>query len=116
MAGKHGLNRYIRFSTHVEEARWDDVERKWKTQVKVVGAKDAEFGDSYTISSDFLISAVGQLNYPQYPSIEGLDDFGGKTMHSARWDWSYDWKGKKIGVIGNGMQSASPVNKRLLKD
>jgi hypothetical protein len=23
-------------------------------------------------------------------------------MHSARWDWSYDLRGKKIGIIGNG--------------
>ncbi|KAK3050258.1 hypothetical protein LTS18_012611 [Coniosporium uncinatum] len=27
-------------------------------------------------------------------------------MHSARWDWSYDMKGKKIGMIGNGATAA----------
>ena len=43
------------------------------------------------------------LNYPKYPDIEGLDEFKGKMMHSARWDWSYDLKGKKVGIIGNGM-------------
>lgn len=54
------------------------------------------------ITSDFLISAVGQLNQPQYPRIPGLDTFSGKTLHSARWDWGYDLKGKKIAVVGNG--------------
>lgn len=105
MAAKYDLNRYIRFSSSVEEARWDDEERKWKTNVKVVGSKDAEFGEEYTITSDFMVSGVGQLNYPYYPSIEGIDDFKGKMMHSARWDWSYDLKGKKVAIIGNGQYS-----------
>jgi cation diffusion facilitator CzcD-associated flavoprotein CzcO len=70
--------------------------------VKVTGGKDAEFSPNYTIESDFLISAVGQLNQPRYPDIEGLNDFKGKIMHSARWDWSYDMQNKKIGVVGNG--------------
>ena len=71
--------------------------------VKVTGGKDAEFSPSYSIESDFLISAVGQLNQPRYPDIEGLEDFKGKIIHSARWDWSYNMEGKKIGIIGNGM-------------
>jgi len=50
-----------------------------------------------------LISAVGQLNVPHEPEIPGLHEFEGKMMHSARWDWSYDLKGKRIAVIGNGM-------------
>lgn len=94
----------------VEEARWDEDEKKWKTAVHVEGAKDSEFAERYTISSDFLLSAVGQLNYPQYPSIPGIDDFKGKIMHSARWDWSYDIKGKKVGIIGNGKAYIIPIS------
>ncbi|KAL1954542.1 hypothetical protein VTO42DRAFT_1052 [Malbranchea cinnamomea] len=109
VSGKYGLTRYIRFSSFVDEARWDDEARKWKTHVKVTGAKDAEFVEEYTITSDFLVSAVGQLNYPHYPSIEGLNDFKGKMMHSARWDWSYDLKGKKVGIIGNGASAAQII-------
>ena len=86
----------------MDEARWDDQERKWKTHVTVTGSKDAEFVEEYTITSDFLVSGVGQLNYPHYPSIEGIDDFKGKLMHSARWDWSYSLKGKRVAIIGNG--------------
>lgn len=68
----------------------------------MTGEKDSEFSPAYTISSDFLISAVGQLNQPRYPDIEGLESFKGKVMHSARWDWSYNLEGKRIGIIGNG--------------
>ncbi|PGH15402.1 hypothetical protein AJ80_05586 [Polytolypa hystricis UAMH7299] len=109
VAEKYKLARYIRFNSSVEETRWDDAARKWNTAVTVAGAKDSEFGEQYTITSDFLVSAVGQLNFPQNPSIPGLDDFKGKMMHSARWDWSYDLKGKRIAVIGNGATAAQIV-------
>lgn len=102
VASKYGLYKHVRFSTSVEEARWDEAEKKWKIDVKVLGGKESEFHSAYTITSDFLVSAVGQLNSPSWPGIPGLEEFKGKKMHSARWDWSYQLEGKRIGVIGNG--------------
>ncbi|KAJ5946465.1 hypothetical protein N7454_003304, partial [Penicillium verhagenii] len=102
IAEKYGLYKHVRFNSTVEEARWNDTESKWQVSVKVTGQKDSEFSSDYTINSEFLISAVGQLNAPSQPNIPGIDDFQGKMMHSARWDWSYDLKGKRIAIIGNG--------------
>lgn len=87
----------------MKEARWDDAALQWKVDVAVSGEKDSQFQPSYQLATDFLVSAVGQLNVPSWPDIAGLHDFGGKLMHSARWDWSYDFAGKKVAVIGNGM-------------
>ena len=109
VAHKYQLYRYVRFNTSVDSAKWDDAEKKWKTQVTVQGAKDAEFGSSYTLTSDFLVSAVGQLNVPKLPDIDGVDQFKGKLMHSARWDWSYDLRGKKVAIIGNGATAAQII-------
>ena len=109
MAQKYELYRHIRFTTAVEAAKWDGAEKKWNTTVSVQGAKDAEFGSSYTITSDFLVSAVGQLNSPKVPDIPGVDEFRGKLMHSARWDWSYDLRGKKVAIIGNGATAAQII-------
>lgn len=103
MAHKYKLYKYIRFNTSVEAATWDDESCRWKVDVNVIGAKDSEYSPKYTIECDFLVSAVGQLNQPRYPDIEGLDTFQGKLMHSARWDWSYQIEGKRIVIIGNGM-------------
>lgn len=100
VAHKYQLYRYIRFNTAVQEARWDDEAKKWNVAVEVLGGKDAEFGKEYTVACDYLVSAVGQLNMPRMPDIEGLEGFKGKVMHSARWDWSYDLKGKKAAIIG----------------
>jgi cation diffusion facilitator CzcD-associated flavoprotein CzcO len=49
-----------------------------------------------------LINACGVLNNWKWPSIPGLHDFKGHLTHSAQWDWNYDFKDKKIAVIGAG--------------
>ncbi|KAL5339466.1 hypothetical protein BJX70DRAFT_397667 [Aspergillus crustosus] len=109
VAEKYGLYTYIRFNSEVKEARWDDKEMKWKVAVEVSGDKDNQFTHSYALTSDFLISAVGQLNFPREPDIPGLRDFRGKMMHSARWDWTYSFDNKRIAIIGNGATSAQIV-------
>ncbi|KAL4768212.1 hypothetical protein BDW60DRAFT_219933 [Aspergillus nidulans var. acristatus] len=109
IAGKYGLYPHIRFNSTVEEARWDDEARKWKIKVSVSGAKDAQFQEGYELSANVLISGVGQLNQPAWPDIEGMNEFQGKSMHSARWDWTYDFKGKRIAVIGNGATATQIV-------
>ena len=105
MAQKYELYKYSRFNTSATKAEWDEVELKWKTTVQVEGGKDSEFGDSYTIESDFVVAGVGQLSAPRYPKIPGLNSFKGKTMHSARWDWSYSLENKRVAVIGTGRQT-----------
>ncbi|EHL01520.1 putative Uncharacterized monooxygenase y4iD [Glarea lozoyensis 74030] len=109
VAHKYQLYKHIRFSTSVEEVRWDAPSNTWKTKITRLGAKDAEFGEHYTITSNFLVSGVGQLNVPKYPDIQGVDSFKGKSMHSARWDWDYDLRGKRIGIIGNGATAAQII-------
>ena len=45
----------------------------------------------------------------KWPDIPGLDSFKGKLLHSARWDNSYDYEGKVIGVIGVGSSAIQIV-------
>ena len=63
---------YIRFNTSVEQATWDDVEKKWKVDVRVSNGKDSEYASAYTITSDYLVSAVGKyLNAPFRHALVG---------------------------------------------
>lgn len=41
--------------------------------------------------------------------MEGIADFKGKLLHSARWDNSYSFEGKKVAVIGNGSSGVQIV-------
>ena len=59
VARKHELYKYARFDTSVTKATWDEEQLRWRTKVKVEGGNDSEFGDSYTIESDFIVSGVG---------------------------------------------------------
>ena len=105
----------MRFNSDVSESRWNDETKKWHTKVtQASGSKEAQYQEGYTITSDFLVSAVGQLNVPKWPEIEGIDGFSGKTMHSARWDWSYDVAGKKVAMLGSGESRAMNQNDSLL--
>jgi cation diffusion facilitator CzcD-associated flavoprotein CzcO len=106
VAQEYNLYQHVRFNTTVENATWDDQTKKWKVEVSTAkGSKDAEFSAGYVINADFLVSAVGQLNVPKWPKIPGIEEFKGKIIHSARWDWSCDLTGKKIAVVGNGKPS-----------
>lgn len=90
----------------MEATTWNDSTHQWETSLTVLGGKAAEYGASYTVTSDFAISAVGQLNVPRYPNITGLDSLQDRMMYSARWDPNYDLKGKKVAMIGNGATAA----------
>ncbi|KAF5253499.1 hypothetical protein FANTH_1570 [Fusarium anthophilum] len=102
VAQKYGLYKFVRFSSEVTAAEWDPESHEWNVAIQVLAGKEAEFCPRYTIKASFLIAGVGQLNEPFWPKITGQENFQGKAMHSARWDWSYDFAGKRVGIIGNG--------------
>jgi 4-hydroxyacetophenone monooxygenase len=90
---------HIRFGTEVVGARWDEATARWTVEVRSV---DAEDGATETLVANAVISAVGQLNRPKLPDIEGRDSFEGLAMHSAQWVEGTDLRGKRVAVIGTG--------------
>ncbi|WP_447756126.1 flavin-containing monooxygenase [Sphingopyxis fribergensis] len=95
-AREYGLAARAQFNSKVESARWDDDADQWEV---VVSKPD---GSTSTHRADYLFSAVGLLNIPQYPQIEGLDSFSGDVIHTSRWPAGTDLAGKRVAVIGNG--------------
>ncbi|MCA1243312.1 NAD(P)/FAD-dependent oxidoreductase [Stappia stellulata] len=96
VADRVGLREKTRFSTRVEEARWDGDSRKW-----VLRLRDAK-GTLTTERCDILMSAVGVLNTPQVPDIPGADTFPGIRTHTAQWPEDLDVTGKHVALVGNG--------------
>jgi 4-hydroxyacetophenone monooxygenase len=94
-----GIWDHIRFETEVNHAAWQEDAAVW--EVTFTGPCGAASN-----SHQLLISAVGQLNRPNYPDIKGRDSFGGPHFHSARWDHSVDLTSKRVGVIGTGASAA----------
>jgi 4-hydroxyacetophenone monooxygenase len=56
-----------------------------------------------------LVSGVGHFNRPHIPPIEGLDEFAGPCMHTARWDHTVQLAGKRIAVVGSGASAMQLV-------
>ena len=93
---KHDIGKHVRFQTEVTEAAWDDATATWTI------AADGPDGEMTTLSARAVISAVGQLNRPHLPVIDGQGTFSGPAFHSAEWDHSVDLRGKRVAMIGAG--------------
>ena len=91
------LRKHIRFSTEVVHAVWDEPTATWSVTVQEPD------GTQSTLTANAVISAVGQLNRPSYPTtIKGFSDYEGPAFHSARWRHDVSLKGKRVAVIGTG--------------
>lgn len=95
-AAKHQLYRYLRLSTTVVRAWYEDATHQWAVEVE--GVESAR----EIIHCDVLITAVGSLNQPKFPSIPGWEQFKGVSFHTAEWRHDVSLYGKRVGLIGNG--------------
>ena len=100
---KYDVLEKIRFETEVVSAQWDESGRSWS-----VALRDGAGGEEISEFSA-IVSAVGQLNRPNIPSIEGLEQFQGHTFHSAEWRHDVDLTGKRVAVIGTGASALQLV-------
>jgi 4-hydroxyacetophenone monooxygenase len=93
---KYDIGGHVRWDTEVTEARWDDVTATW-----TVTARGPD-GTVSELPARAVISAVGQLNRPHLPVIDGQRDFVGPSFHSTEWDHGVDLRGKRVAMIGAG--------------
>jgi 4-hydroxyacetophenone monooxygenase len=96
IAAKYDLKKHVRFETLVETLAWDEARGVWRATLK---GKD---GKTEVVEANAVVTAVGQLNRPRFPDIEGLGSFEGPAFHSAEWRHDVDLKGKRVAVIGTG--------------
>ena len=89
----------IQFNTEVTAMTWSDATSSWTLEVVTPD------GES-TIEANVVISAVGQLNRPVLPAIDGRESYTGEWWHSARWPESIDLVGKRVAIIGTGSSAS----------
>jgi cation diffusion facilitator CzcD-associated flavoprotein CzcO len=90
-AERFGLGSHLRAGIAVRSLTFDEREGRWQ----------ARFADGRQTSARVVISAVGQLSEPFTPEIDGLSDFAGPVLHTARWDRSVKLGGQCVALIGN---------------
>ena len=92
---RHRITEHVRFSTEVLEAEFDD-DATWSVRIRNPD------GTEETLTARAVISAVGQLNRPLIPHIDGAESFAGPAFHTAQWDHDVDLTGKDVVLIGAG--------------
>ncbi|PWY76999.1 FAD/NAD(P)-binding domain-containing protein [Aspergillus heteromorphus CBS 117.55] len=99
---KWELKKHVVLNTRLLGATWNEEHGKWKLKLEQDGAFLQD-------EADILINGGGIQNRWKMPDIAGLDQFKGKLLHTAAWDKTYDWTGKRIAVIGNGSSALQVV-------
>src|SRR5690606_6575446 len=97
-AEAEGLLDNIRFGTNVRDVAWHEAQSRWilTTSTGVVTARAVVF-------------AAGRLTGPRIPNVPGVSSFAGVSFHSARWDHTADFSGKRVAVIGSGASAIQIV-------
>jgi len=107
---KFGLREHMVFNTSCEGAIWLASENRWEVQLV-----DQITKEKYTQKASIMVSAIGSIAEPRKANFPGMEDFQGTIFHTARWNTKYDYKGKRMALIGNGC-SAAQVVPSVVKD
>lgn len=90
-ADRFGVAGHLRFGHEVTRARWLDDTQRWEITTS-----------RGVLTADVFVVATGALSEPATPALPGIERFGGKAFHSARWDHGRDLAGRRVAVIGTG--------------
>lgn len=91
-----GARSHSCFNTEVTRAVYEETTASWVVQLRDSG------GSVKTEHFQAVVSAVGSLNRPKLPSVDGLERFAGLSFHSSDWPQDLDVTGKRVALIGSG--------------
>jgi cation diffusion facilitator CzcD-associated flavoprotein CzcO len=97
-AVEEGIEPHVRYGAEMSSARWSARESRWEVTTT-----------AGTWWARVLVVAAGRLAEPRIPDVEGLEDFDGPVMHTARWDDAVALAGARVGVVGTGSSAAQVV-------
>lgn len=92
LVAEYQLEELIRFGQNVSSMAFDETAGLWRIETT--------HGERHTARA--VVMAPGPLSNASLPKMAGIENFKGKMIHSAMWDHSYDFTGKRVAVIGTG--------------
>jgi len=96
---KFDIKKYTRTNQSVTRLTYNEDTCLWFVET--------ESGERY--SARFIIDTSGVLANPHIPEIQGAETFQGAKFHTAQWDHSVPYEGKRVGVIGSGCSGVQVV-------
>ncbi|EDY86661.1 flavin-containing monooxygenase FMO [gamma proteobacterium HTCC5015] len=95
---KYGLRDKTDTQTNVQSVTWNNEAHGWD-----VATNNGHYRAKY------LINASGPLSTPVIPNFPGRDSFQGEAFHTNHWNQHYDYRGKKVAIIGSGASAAQVI-------
>lgn len=93
VADKFALRDHMQFGCRVEAMHFNEATDTWHLTLN----------DGRTLTTHFVITALGILSIPTMPKFDGMDSFKGTSFHPFRWPHEpFSLEGKRVGVIGTG--------------
>jgi len=96
---KFDIRKYTKTNQSVTKLTYDEGEFLWHVETATGGRYVARF----------IIDTSGVLANPHIPDIKGAETFQGAKFHTAQWDHSVSYEGKRVGVIGSGCSGVQVV-------
>ena len=95
---KHNLREKTQLNTSVKAIRWNNQSHLWEITT-----------NQGIYHGQFVINASGPLSNPLVPNFPGKDSFQGHSFHTNNWDHDFDYKNKKVAIIGSGSSAAQVI-------
>jgi cation diffusion facilitator CzcD-associated flavoprotein CzcO len=89
---RYELRESVRLETTMTSAVFDEVAGLWTVTTD----------QGVTYKARYLVNGLGLLSATNVPDFPGIENFGGKLVHTGAWPEDLDLTGKRVGVIGNG--------------
>lgn len=89
----------LRLNTKINRAAFDEKNDIWRISTT----------DGASLTARHLISATGVFTQPQPPDFDGLEDFRGDLMHTARWDHEVSLTDRRVAIIGTGASAVQVI-------
>ena len=94
---RYGVGSHLRLNTTVATADYDERAARWRVTT----------ADGRVFRPRVFVLSLGPLNHPRLPA--GIEAFRGEVMHSARWNHRYEFRGKRVAVIGSAASAVQIV-------
>jgi cation diffusion facilitator CzcD-associated flavoprotein CzcO len=103
---ENDLARHIRYKHRILSAEWSDETKLW-----TIHATRTDTNEDFVFTCGFLWMCQGYYRHSEgyTPEWPDMDKFKGDIIHPQTWPEDYDYKGKKVIVIGSGATTATIV-------
>ncbi|WP_027839254.1 NAD(P)-binding protein [Pyruvatibacter mobilis] len=103
---ENDLARHIRYKHRILSAEWSDETKLW-----TIHATRTDTNEDLVFTCGFLWMCQGYYRHSEgyTPEWPDMDKFKGDIIHPQTWPEDYDYKGKKVIVIGSGATTATIV-------